>query len=198
MLVSDFQCAAKARGSLVTCKGWETWDCSAWKRGGREGILSLFINICRVGVKWVGQALLSGAKWQNEGQRTQTRTQGVPSEHGKELYSEGDRAQEQAAWGGCGVSFSGDIQNLPGRFPMWPSVQVLLYRTSFSRGLGLDELQRSLPTPTVLWFWKYCPQILYSNQVLVLIWSFIGVSGYHYSCWAASFLKSPGFCWGAI
>ena len=70
-----------------------------------------------------GQAIFSGAQWQDEGQWAQTEAQEVPSEHEEELLpSEGDRGLEQTAQGGCRAFFSRDTQNLPGRCPVQPAV----------------------------------------------------------------------------
>ena len=61
------------------------------------------------------------------------------------LHSKGDGVLKQIAQGGCGFYFSGDIQDLPGHTPVQPAVGSLL-----CRGVGLDDLQRSLPAPTIL------------------------------------------------
>lgn len=49
---------------------------------------------------------------------------------------------------GVGVSFSGDIQDLPRYLPVQPAVGILL------RGVGLHDLYRPLPVPAVLYWSK--------------------------------------------
>ena len=91
----------------------------------RGGIIPDPNTYLQISAGWVsggwGQALFSGAQRQDKGQRAQTEAEEVPAEHEEELlHSDGDGAQ--AAQGGCGVSFSGDIQDPPGHGAVQPAV----------------------------------------------------------------------------
>ena len=68
------------------------------------------------------------------------------NKHEKELPNcEGDGALEQTAQRSYGVSLSGDIQDPLGCFPVQSTEG-----SCFSRRVGLDDVQRLLPTPANL------------------------------------------------
>jgi len=71
----------------------------------------------------------------------QTAAEEVPPEPKEELlHCMSDRALEQAAQGGCGVSSSGDIQDPPGQGPVQPALGDLA-----SAG-GLDWVTTEVPS----------------------------------------------------
>jgi len=70
-----------------------------------------------------GECQEDGAQRQDKGKWAKTEVQETPAEHEEELLpSEGDGALEQAAQGGCGFFFSGNIQDPPGQGPVQPAV----------------------------------------------------------------------------
>jgi len=127
-------------------KGQKSWDCSAWSREGAGGCYYCIYTPEGRGRRGWSQDLSSGAQWQDQRQWAQTETQKVLSENEETLfYCEGNRALAQVVQGGCGVSVLGDTQKPSGQ---GPGQQVVL----LSSGVGSDDLQRSLPTSTILWF----------------------------------------------
>ena len=83
----------------------------------------MFINICRVGVRRTGPDSFQWYPATEQGAMAQTEAEEVPAEHKEELLpSEGDGALAQAAQGGCGVSFFGDIPAPAGRGAVQPAL----------------------------------------------------------------------------
>ena len=89
-----------------------------------EGILSMFINIWWAGAKWVGpgSSVVPSDRTTRNGNKLEHR------KFHKNIRKtfEDDRALEQTAPRGCGVSFSRVIRNLPRHFPVWPLKGSLL------------------------------------------------------------------------
>ena len=100
-----------------------------------------------------GQALFSAAQRPDKGQRAQTEAEEAPAEHEEELLpSEGDGALAQ---------FAREVVESPSLEIFQTRLDVvlcsLLWVTLLGQGVGLGDPQRSLPTPTMLWFCGYAP-----------------------------------------
>ena len=66
------------------------------------------------------------------------------------LPSEGDGALAQAAQGGCGVSFSGDIQDPPGQGPVQPALGDPALAGGWTG--WPTEVPSNPDHPVILWF----------------------------------------------
>lgn len=77
----------------------------------------------------------------------QTEIQEILLKHKKKLiYCESDQRVEQVTQRGSVVFILGDIQNSAGHGPEQPA----LADPAFEQGFGSDDLQRCLPTSTIL------------------------------------------------
>jgi len=113
-----------------------------------------------------GQTLFIGAQQQDKAQWAQTEAEKAPAETEEELLpSEGDRALAQAAQGGWGVSFSGDIQDPPGRGAVQPGLGDPAWAE------GLDWVTHRGPCqPLPCWdsvtLWKLVKPLMLSKPVI--------------------------------
>lgn len=88
-----------------------------------------------------------GTNWNKEG----------PCEYEEKLYLEDEKVLKQAAQSGSGVN-SGNTQKLPGHDP----IQTTLSEPVLEE-IGLDDIQRFLTAPTILWF---CDSLYFFYLVL--------------------------------
>lgn len=125
----------------------------------------------------------------------QTGTQEAPSEHKETLFCcEDDQALEQVALRGCTVSILGGFQGYPKG--IWPCFWATSSRwPCLSRGVWPDDLQRSLSTSNILWFYessklsssKTCYEIIVIiNESLLWLFQLKHFVGLFFSKWKAS------------
>ena len=147
-----------------TRKGWGGWACLAWRREGWEGTLEMLLNICRVGVRRTGP---DSFRW------CAATGQGATGTNWSNASSIWTGARTSSLWG-----WRSPGPGCPGR--LW---SLLLWRYSrpawtrscaaccgwpcFGKGVGLDDPQRSLPTPTILWF---CGSVIWSDLPKITCW----------------------------
>jgi len=80
----------------------------------------------------------------------------------------GDGGLAQAAQGGCGVSFSGDIPDPPGCGAVPPALGDPAWA-----GAGLGDPQRALPTPNILGFLDRAALLLNCQADLNQIFAYV-------------------------
>lgn len=97
----------------LTRSGWDSWSCSHFGKG----ILSMLYIYLQGGIQVDGARLFSPSTGQ-EVTGTNWNTGSSMRTCGKLIYLEVDRALEQAVQSGCGVFFSGVIQNRLGPLPL--------------------------------------------------------------------------------
>ena len=68
----------------------------------------------------------------------------------RNFFRKGDRALEQVAQRGCGVSFSGDIQDLPGHLPVQHGLGSLFWQGGWTR--WSLEVPSNPYSSVILWF----------------------------------------------
>jgi len=107
----------------------------------------MLINIWKVGVRRMGPSSFQWCPAKGQGATGTTWSRGSSVwTWGRTSSLWGDRALEQAAQGGRGVSFSGDVQDPPGQDPVQPAV-----RDPASAG-GLDWMTHRGPfQPRTFW-----------------------------------------------
>lgn len=116
-------------------KGRKNWDCSSWRREDWGGISSMYTNILRESVKSQTLQLWPVMNW--EAMSTGWNTGSSIWIWGKSLL------WAQYSQRGCGVSFSGDCESLPGCNPIQDALWLYL-----RNGVRLDVLQWSFhPQP---------------------------------------------------
>ena len=132
-----------------TRRGWGSWACSAWRREGCEGTLEMPTNICRVGVRRMGPDSVQWCPATGQG------ATGTNWSRGSSVWTWG-RISSLWGWWSTGTGYPGKWWSLLlWRYsrPAWTRSSTTYCRwPCFGRRVGLDDPQRSLPTPTVLWF----------------------------------------------
>jgi len=141
-------------------KGWETRCSSAQRREDWESISSVFISIWRVRVKWVGPGSHQWCGVTGQGAMGKNCSTGSSKQiwgRTSLLWVMNKLPREAVESSAPEILKTYLFQNLAlqNAFPCNP-----LWGTHFRRRVGLNDPQKSLPNPTILWF---CDMIMFAG-----------------------------------